>query len=208
MNKQINNIWENIKKFWDFIWNGKSLLSWVTFLLVIFIAIKFILFPTMSFLTGTALPLAIVESCSMYHGQDFDSWWTQQGNWYEDKGITKEQFKEFPIKNGFNKGDIFFVLGTKKQKLEVGDTIIFTAGTANRPIIHRIVSTEPLATKGDHNLVQFTASNNAEKIDETNIKENQLVGKVTIIRIPLVGWIKLIFFEPFRDESGRGFCDK
>ena len=206
MEKEVKKVWQNIKKFWDFIWNGKGWLSWITFLIIIFIFIKLIFFPVLSFLTGTALPLAIVESCSMYHGQDFDDWWEQQGKWYENNQITKQEFQEFPLKNGFNKGDIFFILGTEKQDLEIGDTIIFASGTANRPIIHRVVSLEPLATKGDHNDIQFIVTNNAEKIDETNIKEEQIIGKVTVIRLPLAGWIKLIFFEPFRPEHEKGFC--
>lgn len=204
----MKKVFEGLKKFWDFIWNGKSWLSWVTFILVAFIVIKFIFFPFMTLITGSALPLAIVESCSMYHGQDFEGWWNKNRNWYENREIHVEDFEEFPLKNGFNKGDIFFVLGVEKEEIEVGDVIIFSAGENNRPIIHRVVKLNPLQTKGDHNSIQFTKSNNAEKIDETNIKEEQLIGRVTSARVPLLGWFKLIFFEPFRSEGERGFCKR
>jgi signal peptidase I len=194
-----------LKQFWNFIWNGESLLSWVAFIFFAFIIIKFIFFPVLSFITGTSLPLVIVESCSMYHGTNFDNWWEIKGGWYEERGITKEEFSEFRFKNGFNKGDIFFILGIKKDKIEIGDTIIFWS--AGKPIIHRVVNLEPLATKGDNN-PGFLKNNNGnnEGIDETNIREEEIVGKATLVRIPYLGWVKLIFYEPFRDSSQRGLC--
>ncbi len=207
MKKEFRKFVELIKKFWNFIWNDDSLLSWVTFILVIFVLIKFIFFPGLSFLTGTSLPLAIVESCSMHHGQNFDNWWEENSNWYVDNEIEKEEFENFPLKNGFNKGDIFFVLGTKKEELEIGDTIIFSSGASERPIIHRIIGLHPLETKGDNNFnFQFTGSNNPEGIDETNIQDEQIIGRATILRVPLIGWAKLIFYEPFRAKENRGFC--
>lgn len=197
---------ENLKKFWNFVWNGDSLLSWVTFIILAVIFIKFIFFPVLSFVTGTALPLVIVESCSMYHGENFDSFWDRKGDWYEEQGISKEEFREFRFRNGFNKGDIFFILGVKKENIEIGDVIIFSGGVAGRPIIHRVVNLEPLATKGDNNPDFLRSTNSPERIDETNIREEQIIGRATPIRIPYLGWIKLIFYEPFRDNSQRGFC--
>ena len=201
-----NNVLQNIKKFWNFIWYGESLLSWIVFLVCIFIFIKFIFFPTLSLITGTALPLAIVESCSMYHEENFDSWWSENSEWYEDNNITKEEFKKFKLKNGFTKGDIFFIVGTNKEKIKIGDTIIFVSGINGRPIIHRVISLNPIQTKGDNNLAQFTSTNNPERINEININENQILGEVTRIKIPLIGWVKLIFYEPFRNKNSRGFC--
>jgi len=197
-----------LKRFWNFLWNDDSLLSWIVFIIIVFVLIKFILFPFMGLVTGTSLPLAIVESCSMYHGQNFDDWWKERGGWYGENGISKTEFEEFPLKNGFNKGDIFLVLGADKKDLEIGDTIIFSGGSSGRPIIHRVVNLDPLQTKGDHNSVQFTGSNNAEKIDETDIQESQIIGRATVIRVPLAGWVKLIFYEPFRPKGERGFCSK
>ena len=142
----------------------------------------------------------------MYHDNSFDNWWQENGAWYEDKSITKEQFAEFSKKNGFTKGDIFFVRGTKAENIKIGDTIIFVSGAAQRPIIHRVVSLNPIQTKGDHNALQFTPTNNGAGIDETNIKPEQIIGKVTAGKIPLLGWLKLIFYEPFRPSSERGLC--
>src|SRR3989339_792378 len=51
--------------FKDDTWKG-----WIFSIIFIFIFIKFIFFPTLSLITGTQIPLAIVESCSMYHKGD------------------------------------------------------------------------------------------------------------------------------------------
>ena len=196
-----------LKKTWDFLWNDDSLLSWIVFLAVIFLFIKFIFFPSLSLIFGTSLPIVIVESCSMYHDtNNFDVWWEENGEWYEDSDITKEQFEQFPLKNGFNKGDIFLVTGIKKSEIKLGEVIIFTSGNSLNPIIHRVIDLDPLGTKGDNNNGQFIRSSNPGRIDETSIKENQIIGKSTNIRVPLLGWLKLIFFEPFRNDRDSGFC--
>lgn len=199
-----NRIIDWIKNLWNFVWNGESFLSWVVFVVLAFVIIKFIFFPALMLTTGTSLPLVIVESCSMYHDKSFDLWWTENGDWYEDRNISKEQFENYGLKNGFSKGDIFLV--TRAKNIEIGDTIIFLSGNAQRPIIHRVVSLNPIETKGDNNGRQFTSTNNAEKIDETNIPQDKIIGKTTLVRIPFLGWVKLIFFEPLRVKSERGLC--
>ena len=59
-----------LKKSWQIIWKDDSLKGWIISLIFIFVVIKFIFFPLLNLATGTSLPLAIVESCSMYHGTD------------------------------------------------------------------------------------------------------------------------------------------
>ncbi len=189
---------EVVKKFWDFLWNGTSFLSWISFLIIIFVFIKFIFFPTLSFIFGTSLPIVIVESCSMYHDYDFNDWWEKNKEWYGAINIEKEEFDGFPLKNGFNKGDIFFIIGTSYEKIKLGDVIIFDNVQSKRPIIHRVVSLAPLETKGDNNIAQIPF--------EIDIDHNSILGKATFVRIPFIGWIKLIFFELLRPESDRGFC--
>ena len=194
------------KKVWDFLWHDDSLLSWVSFIVVIFVLIKFIFFPTLSFITGTSLPIVIVESCSMHHDSGFDNWWSENGEWYETKGISKDYFKKLSLRNGFNKGDILFVRGIDKDEIKIGDVIIFTSGLAKHPIIHRVVNLDPLETKGDNNRLQFSLDNNPYEINEKNIEEEQIIGKASFFKIPFLGWVKLIFYEPFRPENERGFC--
>ena len=94
------NKWERFwKSFWFIVWKDESLKGWIISIIFIFIIIKFIFFPLLSLATGTSLPLAIVESCSMYHQgnafSDYDSWWNRHNVKYQDWEISKEQFKEF-----------------------------------------------------------------------------------------------------------------
>jgi len=216
------NIIKNIKKFWNWTWNSDSFLSWIVALALIFIIVKYIFFPSLSLIMGTSLPLAGVESSSMDHqivkddfgnlglcGEgyseqnkehiNFNKYWEKCGEWYENNEITKNQFSDFSLKNGFKKGDIVIVWGRFTPK--IGDIIIFKPNpesTAPRPIVHRIVNIDKnqetqkiiIQTKGDHNEKQLTQSNNLYKTDETNIKENQIIGKV-IFKIPYLGWFKI-----------------
>jgi signal peptidase I len=126
---------------------------------------------------------------------NFDEYWETCGEWYEDVGITKEQFSEFPMRNGFRKGDIIIVWGWSEP--EVGDIIVFNANkdsTAPYPIIHRVVSIENgiIQTKGDHNGGQLTPGlEDSYNIDETRIREEQIIGKA-ILKVPYLGWVKIL----------------
>jgi|APSaa5957512622_1039677.scaffolds.fasta_scaffold28507_3 signal peptidase I len=217
---------EAVLKSWDWVWNSDSLLSWIVALILIFILVKFVFFPVLSLIMGTILPLAGVESSSMDHGivkddfgrlglcgniytpeedehVNFNEYWQECGGWYEENGISKEEFSEFSLRNGFSKGDILVVWGRFTPK--VGDVIIFkpnSGSSAPRPIVHRLVSIEKqggelvMGTKGDHNEKQLTGSNNLYKTDETNIRDNQVIGKV-LFKIPYLGWLKIWFTEFF-----------
>src|SRR3989344_2362668 len=100
------------QKFWFLLWKDNSVKGWIFSIIFLFLFIKFIFFPVLSLLTGTSLPLAIVESCSMYHEGGlfsiFDSWWKEHEVKYGVFGVSQEEFNEFPLKKGFNKGDILF----------------------------------------------------------------------------------------------------
>jgi len=69
---------------------------------------------------------------------------------------------------------------------------------APRPIVHRIVKINDkiIQTKGDHNEDQLTSNNNVYKTDETNINNDQLIGKV-IFKIPYLGWFKIWITDLF-----------
>lgn len=202
--KQENKNQNPIKKFWGWLWHSDSIWSWLVALALAFIIVKFIFFPALSFIAGTSLPLVVVESSSMEHpgtlaggiiggitggviadSDDFELWWQEKGAWYEEHGISREETEKWPLKTGFDKGDIMIVYGRFKPK--VGDVVIFEANTKH-PIIHRIISTEngTIETKGDNNSAQIPV--------EKNISENALVGKA-VLRIPKIGWIKLIFVD-------------
>jgi len=78
----------------------------------------------------------------------------------------------------------------------MGDIIIFDS-SFQYPLIHRVVNKEPYGTKGDNNVGQLSA--------EKEIVNEQILGKA-VVRIPLLGWFKLIFFEGLKPAEQRGFC--
>jgi hypothetical protein len=225
------HIKKELKRFWAFL-QKDSWQSWIVSVFIIIILIKFVFFPVLNFVTGSSRPLVIIESCSMYHGTTKEystigdnagltenyrlcdktftkkeninksKYWQTCGDFYESKNISKTEFESFPFYSGLNKGDIIFVWGRSNYK--IGDVIIFET-KAKHPLIHRLINLQPKATKGDHNEGQLSPTNNANGIDETNISEEKILGKA-VGRIPYLGWIKLIWFEPFRSSDGRGFC--
>ena len=158
-----------------------------------FVIIKFLVYPGLGLVLGTRLPIVAVVSSSMEHDGSFDSWWDGQKSYYENIGISKEQFKEFQLSNGFNKGDIIFLVGKKPDKIKLGDVIVFRSGRPD-PIIHRVVELKQdngnyiFHTKGDHN----TASIQTSAFDETKITQDMLIGRA-LFKIPLLGWIKIGF---------------
>jgi len=186
-----------LKKSWKFL-HEDSWASLVVTLVLALVIIKFVFFPGLSYLTGTSLPLVIVESCSMHHYENgFDKIF-ETSDVYSDAGIFLGDTSNWIFQDGFNKGDVIFVVGA--DNVEVGDVIIFNGGS-QYPLIHRIVETgNYYATKGDNYKTNFKQLDSEKKISE-----NQIVGKA-LFRVPLIGWIKLIFFEFGRDASSRGFC--
>jgi hypothetical protein len=41
---------------------------------------------------------------------------------------------------------------------------------------------------------------------EKEIYASQVIGKARFQLVPYAGWVKLIFFEPFRAQQERGTC--
>ncbi|MBI2043390.1 signal peptidase I [Candidatus Pacearchaeota archaeon] len=202
-----NNLKKIWSKFWFLLWKDESFKGWLFSLVFIFIFIKFIFFPVLSLLTGTPLPLAIVESCSMYHDGNLlsntDSWFEKHAEKYSMFEIEKNDFLDFWFEKGMNKGDILFVIGANPEKLKIGDVIIFNAEQRN-PIIHRIVE-----IKNENNERIFSTigdNNNGQLSFEQNINPEDILGKPILKIAPYLGWIKLVFFENSKPQSERGFC--
>lgn len=201
-----------LKKTWHFLWHSDSPWSWLANLIIAFLVIKFLIYPLLGFLLGTSYPIVAVVSQSMEHGlygsqlcgqtfydfkDSFPNYWEVCGDWYENNNFTAAQFRQFPFKNGFNKGDIILVWGSRPENLEVGDILIFW-GEKPQPLIHRLIKKWPengqyyFQTKGDHNRESITGP-----LGETQIPEERILGK-GILRIPYLGWVKIIFVQAVR----------
>ena len=207
INQQTKGVDEKITlaKIWDFLWNSNSIWSWIANFAIAFILIKFIVFPLLGIIFQTGLPVVAVISQSMHHDGNFEEWMQSnalcsngsctQEEWYTQKGISKEEFKEYPLSNGFSRGDIIIIKGDEPQDLQVGDIIVFDSGK-NYPIIHRIISKNSnngeytFETKGDKNPTQIKDF----QLDETNVEDQNIHGKA-IGKIPYIGYIKIFFSE-------------
>jgi len=219
-----------LKKIWHFLWEEDSVWSWIANIVIAFLIIRFIFYPVLGVVLGTSYPIVAVVSESMEHGlhrgvlcgQSFRDWkdsfrnyWEVCGGWYESKSITSEQFRSFPFRDGFDKGDVIILWRATNENVEVGDILVFQ-GNRPQPIIHRVVhswqeeaagveelgekegaeeerkSNRYYQTKGDHN------SNSIEgEFGETRISEERIIGK-GVVRIPYLGWIKILFVEALR----------
>ena len=173
-----------LKKLWYYLWHDDSIVGWVVTVIISFIFVKYIFLPGLGLLLGTPFPVVAVVSSSMEHnGQGFDAWWAQNAEFYQEQGITKEQFKDAKFTNGFNKGDVMVLYRVSTPK--VGDVIVFQ-GNAAYPIIHRVIQITPegITTKGDNNPMS--------RADEKNIATDRVYGKA-VCRLPLLGWFKIGF---------------
>lgn len=195
------------KKTWNFFWKEDSIWSWLANIVVAFLMIRFIIYPVLGLVLGTSYPIVAVVSESMEHGlyhnrlcdqyfaefpESFDNYWKVCGSWYEQKGIDQWQFQQFPFSNGFNKGDVIVLW--RPTNLERGDILVFQANKP-QPIIHRIVKVWDengetyYQTKGDHN-----GDSDSRFIQETKISQERVYGR-GLIRIPYLGWLKILFVE-------------
>ena len=193
-----------LKRVWYFIWKEDSVWSWAVNIVLAFVIIKFILYPGLGWVLGTPTPVVAVVSSSMEHdAASFDEWWNDnlccnevcdkkraQHEYYDSLNITKEQFSDFSFVHGFDKGDIMVLFSAKD--VEVGDVLVYRVAHRSDPIIHRVVNVKEIngkrifMTKGDHNcgIADF----------ELEIPEENVLGKA-VLRVPLLGWIKIIFVK-------------
>ena len=194
------------KKIWHFIWNDDSVLSWIANIALAFILIKFIVYPALGFLLQTTHPVVAVVSESMEHRGGFDAWWENSRVWYTSNGISKDSFEGFPMKNGFNKGDIMVLKGKSPKDIKVGDIIVFWSQRKD-PIIHRVVKKwngdgrYRFQTKGD-NYRTNPSSIKSPFLDETDVVQEQIVGNA-ILRIPFLGYVKIWFVDLLNLIAGR-----
>lgn len=197
------------KRIWHFFWNEDTVWSWIANIIVAFLVIRFIVYPLLGIVLGTGFPIVAVVSESMEQGlhqnilcgqqfeefqESFGNYWQVCGKWYEEQGISKEQFRTFPFQQGFRKGDVIILWRANTENLRRGDILVFQ-GNRPQPIIHRVVKVWQenenyyYQTKGDHNSNSIDGA-----MGETKIGEERILGK-GLIRIPYLGWVKILFVD-------------
>ena len=181
-------------KTWYFIWHDNSAASWIVNIILAYIIIKFIIYPGLGLVFGTQFPIVAVVSNSMEHHMEFDEWWIKNEDYYLALNITKSEFEDYPFKNGFNRGDIMFLIGKDPEEIKIGEVIVFQSKKPY-PIIHRVIKKEKknlwvFQTKGDHNKAQIRD----RELDETHILEKQILGKA-VMRVPWLGYVKIWFVD-------------
>lgn len=180
-----------LEKIWYFLWEENSIWSWIANVIIAFILIKFLVYPGLGLILGTSHPIVAVVSSSMEHSAPFDDWWESKKASYEAMGISKDDFKSYPLKSGFNKGDLIILNGKSAQEQDVGDVIVFQTRQPD-PVIHRIVekweddSGVHFRTLGDNNRMSID--------DERDIPEDRVIGNA-VFRIPFLGYVKILFVE-------------
>ncbi|MFA5141880.1 MAG: signal peptidase I [Candidatus Woesearchaeota archaeon] len=192
------NFKETAKKVWNFVWYEDSFLSLLANIVIAFILIKYMVYPGLGLVFGTSLPLVAVVSSSMHHEGNFEQWWMNAQSQYEPRGITESQFMQFPLINGFDKGDIMLIYGATTENLKIGDIVIFDSNRPN-PIIHRVIKMYEengkvyYQTKGD-NYQTNPDSIKSSSLDETKVPIEKIQGKA-LFRLPFLGYVKILAVE-------------
>ena len=162
----------------------KEILETVGYI-VLGIVAAYLLNFSLGFALGTDLPVVAVVSDSMTH-DSFTA--ARHYQFLEEKlGYTKDIVDSWPIKDGFLRGDVLVVDGVERDKLKIGDVIVYDISGQSTPIVHRIVKFEgdQIITKGDHN----------PSFDPWRL--TKIHGKAVLV-IPFLGWPKLLLTEIWR----------
>ncbi|MFQ5532054.1 MAG: hypothetical protein ACE5ES_05560 [Candidatus Nanoarchaeia archaeon] len=163
-----------ITKVWNFLWNGESLASYVSFVIVSFVLLKFLFYPLFLYVFGLE-DIVSVLSGSMLH----DGYYPQ---WYIENGFSQERVESWPFQNGLYVGDAVVIVPA--EDVEVGDVIVFLAPDG-RQIIHRVtnITESGITTHGDANpgTLDF----------EKNISPSRIIGEAKF-RIPFIGIPRMI----------------
>lgn len=205
-------VFNNFKKFWNYLWNDDSFLSYVLNFAFAFVFIKFLFFPTLGFVLNNDYPIVSIVSGSMEHkivdfkvcdkvlqvkdkDLNFNQWWELCSDYYiRVFNLTYDNFSNFDYKDGLNIGDVMILYGKDPKKIEIGETLVFVPEDkkwfeSHGPVIHRVVKKFNkdgkiyFVTKGDHN--PYSVNN-----FETQIVEDDVIG-VAKFRIRFIGYFTI-----------------
>lgn len=217
---KMNDLLEQLKKLWKYIWYGESIGSYLLTFLVAFLFIKFIFFPILGFTLNTDFPIVAIVSGSMQHKivdndicgfrvldrenekLDLKSFWEICGEYYEKNyNISQEDFSNFDYSKGLYVGDVMVLYGKKYENIYVGDVLVFIPENlqwyqSHGPVIHRVV--DRWQDKDDKWFYRTKGDWNEKSFAnfEQNISQDNVIG-VPILRVPFIGYAKIYLNKAF-----------
>lgn len=169
-----------LRRIYKFLWKEDSLQSYLAFIIISYLLLKFIVYPGFLWVMGWKDIVAVLTS-SMVHTGNINQ---THYNWLKQRNID---YQDFPFPNGLYPGDAVVVVDSNDY--EVGEVIVYVPQGYTQSIIHRIVykqdynGTEYYITKGD--------ANSGIGSFEINLTKDQIIGKA-IFSIPLIGYPRKI----------------
>lgn len=211
-----------LKRFWKFLWEEDSIISWAVNIALAFLIIKFLVYPGIGLVLGTNLPVVAVISESMDHqmtpacskmdvssGKCLSHDYELCGNKYESK--ERYSFDEY----WDTCGDWYVERGITPQMFKTypmsngfkkGDIIILKGATYDTLEIGDIlVYQSKLAYPVIHrvveknDMIETKGDHNPTQIqgstlNEKYIAKDQIIGKAWV-KIPGLGYVKIWFTQ-------------
>ncbi|MCD6547552.1 MAG: signal peptidase I [Nanoarchaeota archaeon] len=172
------------KKIWHFIWEEESIASYVVFIILAFVFLRFVLFPGFLLVTGYSDIAAVVSSSMEHDALTNHTFYT----WLKYNGFNMSEVEKWPYLDGLNVGDVVVVKKVSPEEIKVGDIVLFY--NKKGQIIHRVVFIEK---KGDNYYYTTKGDANPSILDiEKDIPYEKIKGKL-VRRIPYIGWPKVLF---------------
>jgi len=204
--REIKKIFRDVKRFKlikafkrliSYSWYGEDFFSYIVFFLLVYLGYKIILTPLFLLFFKTKIPFNVIISESMeHHNLEFNKWWELNGLYFKKFNISKEEFEQFPFKNGLNIGDFVLILGKNKKDVRLGDIIVYHVNYKGKEmdIIHRVIKIKKengkicFETVGDNNKgIQLPFERNICKIEG-----------VLVFRIPYLGYPRYLIYRILR----------
>lgn len=166
-----------LKEIWKFLWEGESLLSYILFIVVSFIALKFIFYPAFLYIFGLEDIVSVLTGSMIHDGY--------HPQWYLENNFSLETVESWPFQSGLNIGDAVIIL--PPDDIVVGDVVVFKT-LDNKQVIHRVVEINEngITTHGD--------ANRGTLDFEKNISLTKIIGEAKF-RIPLIGIPRMLLFR-------------
>lgn len=186
-----SELMKKLKRIYNFIFHEESLSSYIVFIILSFLFLKFIFYPIFLYVLNINDIVSVLSGSMQHEKGVYENTFY---NWLKMNNFSESEFLNWPFQQGLNIGDAVLVKKVSRDEIKVGDVIVFKNPVSGEPIIHRVVKIEKIegevyfTTKGDANPLSMSF--------EQNISFSNIKGKA-IFKIPYIGYprkiINLIF---------------